>query len=92
MKNLQELNLRKNLISEVKEMSQLPALQRLYLSNNKVTSMENVSNMPNLSEITLENNPVEKSENLLRTLKAQFPSLQYYNLQKVSLLISNLSV
>ena len=47
--------------------------------------------MPSLSEITLENNPIEKSENLLKTLKAQFPSLQYYNLQKVSLLISNLS-
>jgi len=56
-----------------------------------VKSLESVSNMPSLSEITLENNPIEKSENLLKTLKAQFPSLQYYNLQKVSLLISSLS-
>lgn len=44
--------------------------------------------MPALSEITLENNPIEKSETLLKTLKAQFPNLHYYNLQKVSLLIS----
>ena len=44
--------------------------------------------MPALSEITLENNPIEKQQpNLLKTLRSQFPTLQYYNLQKVSLLI-----
>ena len=58
------------------------------MSNNKVTSLSGISNMPALSEITLENNPIEKQQpNLLKTLRSQFPTLQYYNLQKVSLLI-----
>jgi len=43
--------------------------------------------MPMLSEINLENNPIEKSNNigvatssLIKMLKAQFLSLQYYNM------------
>jgi len=47
--------------------------------------------MPALSEITLENNPIEKLGTLLKDLRNRFPSLQYYNLQKVSTLISNLN-
>ena len=58
----------------------LTSLQRLYLSNNKISSLENLTNMTALSEITLENNPIEKSANLLRNLRSQFNSLQYYNL------------
>ena len=58
------------------------------MSSNKISSLDPVSNMPALSEITLENNPIEKTEGLLKSLKSKFPSLHYFNLQKVSLLIS----
>ena len=91
MMNLQELNLRKNLIGEVGQLGKMNSLLRLYLSNNKLASVEGVRSLPALSEITLENNPLEQSEGLLRNLRTQFPSLQYFNLQKVTLLISNLS-
>ena len=47
--------------------------------------------MPALSEITLENNPIEKLGTLLKDLRTRFPTLQYYNLQKVSTLISTLN-
>lgn len=91
MKGLQELNVRKNDISEVREIKQLTSLQRLYLSSNQISSLSNLSNMPVLSEITLENNPIEKNDSggsLIKTLRAQFPSIQYYNLQKVGMLLS----
>ena len=75
LKNLQELNLRKNFISNVRTIANQPALQRLYLSNNKLSSLENLNNMPVLSEITLENNPIEKLGTLLKDLRARFPTL-----------------
>ena len=43
--------------------------------------------MPVLSEITLENNPIELQTGIVKTLRARFPSLQYFNLQKVSTLL-----
>ena len=79
--------MRKNFIHEVRSVAHLAGLQRLYLSNNKVSSLENLSNMPVLSEITLENNPVELQTGVVMTLRARFPSLQYFNLQKVSTLL-----
>ena len=79
--------MRKNFIHEVRSVAHLAGLQRLYLSNNKVSSLENLSNMPVLSEITLENNPIELQTGVVKTLRARFPSLQYYNLQKVSTLL-----
>ena len=69
MKNLHELNLRKNFIGEIKSIDHLTSLQRLYLSNNKITTMENLTNMPQLSEITLENNPIDKDRDNLRILR-----------------------
>ena len=75
MKSLLELNLRRNFITEVKEVKYLTALQRLYLSNNKIMSIERLSNMPELQEITLDNNTIEKQASLLKTLSAKFPSL-----------------
>ena len=69
MKNLHELNIRKNFIGEIRSIDHLTSLQRLYLSNNKITTMENLTNMPQLSEITLENNPIDKDRDNLRILR-----------------------
>jgi len=44
--------------------------------------------MPVLSEITLENNPVEQQGNLVKNLRSRFPSLQYFNLQKMNNLLT----
>ncbi len=83
MKSLAELNLRKNRISQIKDLSSLPNLQKLYLSTNAIANLDNVKELQVLTDITIENNPIEKNCKIHATLKEKFPSLIYINLQKV---------
>ena len=62
MKSLVELNLRKNKIHTIIELSGLNSLQKLYLSHNSISSLDNIKGetLPSLTDLTLENNPIEK--------------------------------
>ena len=93
MKGLHELNIRKNSITEVKDIGKLSSLQKLFISNNKVTSLVNMGSLPLLSDFTCDNNPVEKmQQNLLQQLKDKYPSLAFFNLTKVSNLIDGIQI
>jgi Leucine-rich repeat (LRR) protein len=63
MKSLVELNLRKNKISQIADLSGLNSLQKLYLSHNNISNLDNIKPdcLPSLSDLTLENNPIEKT-------------------------------
>ena len=88
MKGLHELNVRKNSIIEIRDLSKLSQLQKLFISNNKVSSLSNLGTLPMLADFTCDNNPVEKLQaNLLKELKDRYPNLAFYNLTKVSNLI-----
>mmetsp|Transcript_20323 Transcript_20323/g.19272 ORF Transcript_20323/g.19272 Transcript_20323/m.19272 type:complete len:81 (+) Transcript_20323:1191-1433(+) len=80
MKSLAELNLRKNKIIQIKDLSNLPSLQKLYLSNNQIASLDSVKELPALSDITLESNPIERMSKFHNFLKSKFPSILYVNL------------
>jgi Leucine-rich repeat (LRR) protein len=83
MPNLVELNLRRNQISDVKDLD-LPELKKLYLSGNKITSMDAIKALPLLTDLTLDNNPIDKTPGLGVALKEKFPSLIHYNLLKLT--------
>ena len=80
MKSLNEINIRKNFISEVKDLSHITSVQRLYLSYNLISSLAQIETAPSsIFELTLDNNPIEKTNNLLPSLKQSFQNLTYYN-------------
>ena len=86
MAALTELNLRKNSIKEVCDLKSLTRLQKLYLSNNQISTINAISSLPMLQDLTMENNPVDKSAGFVKFLRERFPSLNFYNLQKVTAL------
>jgi len=62
MRALQELNLRKNQITEISTQftHTVPNLQKLFLAGNKLEILfEAVGRIPNLTDLTTEGNPVE---------------------------------
>jgi len=80
--NLVELNLRRNAITEVRDLKELTSLLKLYLSGNQITSLEQVTALPAVTDITLEGNPLDKPGYSL-ALKEKFTTLIYYNLIRV---------
>jgi Leucine-rich repeat (LRR) protein len=87
LKSLVELNLRKNKIHTIGDLTGLNSLQKLYLSHNNISTIDNVKSdvLPSLTDLTLENNPIEKLTKLQTLIKEKFPTVQYLNLQKLSL-------
>jgi Leucine-rich repeat (LRR) protein len=57
------------------------------LSHNNISTIDNVKSdvLPSLTDLTLENNPIEKLTKLQTLIKEKFPTVQYLNLQKLSL-------
>ena len=94
LKKLEELNLRKNHISELNDLSHIGhCLLRVYLSSNCIESLDCVGSLPNLRELTLDNNPIADKEDVAdftRSMLVKFPSLIFLNLQKVAALAQTL--
>ena len=87
MPNLVELNLRNNQISKVTLSAEnaLPDLRKLYLSGNQLDSMDAFTQLPSLTDLSLEGNPIETrdKEMLATAMQEKFPTLVYYNLQRI---------
>jgi len=84
MRNLVELNLRKNKISLINKLVGFVSLQKLNLGQNQIKSITNLENSLNsLKELVLDSNPIANSATFSQTLLKSFPSLIYYNLQKI---------
>ena len=82
MPNLVELNLRRNAITEVRDLKDLTSLLKLYLSGNQISSLDQITALPAVTDITLEGNPIDKPGFTL-ILKEKFPTLIYYNLVRI---------
>jgi hypothetical protein len=52
-----------------------------------ITNLDSVKgeHLPSLSDLTLENNPIEKMPKFQLSIKEKFPTVQYLNLQKLTI-------
>jgi Leucine-rich repeat (LRR) protein len=84
MKNLIELNLRKNKITLINKLIGFNSLLKLNLGQNAIKSISNIENsLPQLKELVLDQNPIANSATFGQNLPKSFPSLVYYNMQKI---------
>ena len=62
---LTTLDLSKNRIETIQNLSNLPLLTALVLSDNRIETIENLSNLTKLTTLTLTNNKIETIQNLI---------------------------
>ncbi|MFX0098787.1 MAG: leucine-rich repeat domain-containing protein [Candidatus Hodarchaeota archaeon] len=69
--SLAELNLNKNLIEKIEDLSMIPDLESVILSNNVITEINNLDKLISLKELDLSGNQIEKIEGIenLKELK-----------------------
>jgi hypothetical protein len=84
MRHLFDLNLRKNKITLINKFANFLALTKLNLAQNQIKSISNIENcLPALKELVLDLNPIASSITFNQNLTKVFPSLIYYNQQRI---------
>ncbi|MFX1257268.1 MAG: leucine-rich repeat domain-containing protein [Promethearchaeota archaeon] len=61
---LQRLRLRRNQITEIKNLDNVPNLKELILSENQITEIKNLDNVPDLARLDLDRNQITEIKNL----------------------------
>ena len=84
MRHLVDLNLRKNQITLINKFANFTALTRLNLAQNQIKSISSIENcLPALKELILDLDPIASSITFNQNLTKAFPSLLYYNQQRI---------
>ena len=85
--SLTELNLRRNQVSSVKNVSGLTSLCRFFLSKNQISSFDSIQTiftMKSLAELSLDGNPVASNRYYRQYLLEQIKQLRHLDLKKIS--------
>jgi hypothetical protein len=87
MKSLAEVNLRRNVIGDIKNLNAVPSLQRIFLSANQIFSFDVVDGvlaMPQLVELSLDGNPVCAAGNYRSYVVSNAPNLRHVDMRRVT--------
>jgi hypothetical protein len=87
--SLTELNLRRNVITNIDGLEKLPSLQRVFLSHNAIEALYNIScvfQITYLIELSMDGNPVAEVDPVKyrNQIIAHIPSLKHLDLKRIT--------
>jgi len=80
---LDELDLKMNMITEIKGLEKLTTLRGLYLSRNKITEIKGLNKLTNLETLSLDNNNISEIKGLKSLYNLQVLSISYNQIKEL---------